>query len=228
MTGVVILIIVIALVVGALAVLIAIYLKKQRKYKNYERGLKMIPMLIHLPPETEDIDVGSRDERDVIDEQLSNAQVMYSILSSTITKGFKSKIFGQRHLSFEIIAHNGLIKYYTVVPAVLTETVKQAVVSAYPTARLEEVEPENIFSEISKVNGVAGGELELKKDFIHPINTYEDKQNARRDATQAILNAMSTTKKDEGLALQLLIRPIDGGWVKKSKDAVQKIREGKD
>ena len=74
-------------VVILVAVLIAMYLGKQRKAKDYERGLKMVPMLIHLPPSTDDIQTGGRDERDVTNEALSQAQVMYSIISSTLKKG---------------------------------------------------------------------------------------------------------------------------------------------
>ena len=66
----------------------------------------MVPMLIHLPPSTDDIQGGGRDERDVTNEALSQAQVMYSIISSTLKKGFDSRVFGQRHISFEIIAAN--------------------------------------------------------------------------------------------------------------------------
>ena len=67
-------------------------------------------------------------------------------------------MFGQRHLSFEIIAANGLIKYYAVVPAVITETVKQAVISAYPLARLEEIEQDSIFAKDVTTDEIAGGE----------------------------------------------------------------------
>ena len=108
------------------------YISKMRKAKKYERGLKMVPLLIHLPPTTEDIEAGGRDKRDIANEAISKAQVMYSILSSTLTKGTKTKIYGQRHFSLEIIAKDGFIRYYAVVPAVLTETVKQAIQSAYP------------------------------------------------------------------------------------------------
>ena len=36
-----------------------------REQKNYERSLKMVPLLIHMPPASDDIDQGSRDVRDV-------------------------------------------------------------------------------------------------------------------------------------------------------------------
>ena len=201
-----------------------VHLRKQRRAKGYERGLKMVPMLIHLPPSTDDIKGGGRDERDVTNEALSQAQVMYSIIASTLTKGFSSRVFGQRHMSFEIVAANGLIKYYAVVPAVITETVKQAVISAYPTARLEEIEEESIFADEVTTEQVAGGELTLKKDFVYPISTYEDSQ---RDASLAILNAMSVTKQGEGVALQLLFRPTDGSWTKISTERVKNILDGK-
>ena len=126
-----------------LAVIFSTHITNLRKAKKYERGLKMVPLLIHLPPTTDDIDAGSRDNRDIINEAISKAQVMYSILSSTITKGYKTKMYGQRHFSFEIIAKDGFIKYYAIVPAVLTETVKQAIQSSYPTARVEEKREEN-------------------------------------------------------------------------------------
>ena len=111
-------------IITVIAVVVAMNLKKRRKAKDYERALKMVPMMIHLPPSTDDISVGGRDERDVTNEALSQAQVMYSIISSTLAKGFKTKVYGQKHISFEIVAANGLIKYYTFVPAVITETVK--------------------------------------------------------------------------------------------------------
>src|SRR5687768_6326148 len=104
------------------------YRRTLREAKNYERGLKMVPLLIHLPPASEDIaNSGGRDERDVTEEILSQAQVMYNIIASTATRGFKSKLYGQRHVAFELIAKDGLVHYYAVVPSVLVDVVRQAV-----------------------------------------------------------------------------------------------------
>ena len=200
------------------------YISKLRRAKKYERGLKMVPLLIHLPPTTDDIDAGSRDERDIADEAISKAQVMYSILSSTLTKGAKSKIYGQRHFSLEIIAKDGFIRYYAIVPAVLTETVKQAIQSAYPTARVEIKQEENIFRGGAGVNAVAGAELSLNKDYCLPIATYED---TKRDAQLAILNALSSVGKDEGATVQILFRPAQQNWSEASKQFIENIQKGK-
>ncbi len=212
--------------IGAALVFIAFsqYKKTLREAKNYERGLKMVPMFIHLPPASEDIEKGGRDERDLTEEVLSEAQVMYNIIASTATKGFKNKIYGQRHISFEIIAKGGLVHYYAVVPMVLVEVIKQAIAAAYPSARLEEVSEHNIFSQAGKMSGVIGGEFTLKKQFVYPIATYQD---TKRDAARALLNALSAASREDGVALQFLIRPAHEGWVRTSIDAAKKIRDDK-
>ena len=218
-------IVVVAVVAITVVMIVAkIKLKRQQELKNYERGLKMIPMLIHLPPTTDDIQVGGRDERDVTNEALSQAQIMYSIIASTLKKGWKNKLYGQKHVSFEIVATRGTIKYYAVVPAVLTETIKQAIVSAYPTARLEEQFEDNIFSKEGGDTGVAVGELSLKKEYVYPIATYEE---AKWDAAGGLINAFSAAKPNEGMALQLMFRPTDSKWTKVSAERVQNLKTGK-
>ena len=75
---VVILVMVIAAILLT-AIIFGTKISKLRKAKKYERGLKMVPLLIHLPPSTDDIDAGGRDKRDIDTEAISKAQVMYSI-----------------------------------------------------------------------------------------------------------------------------------------------------
>ena len=201
------------------------YRKTLREAKNYERGLKMIPLLIHLPPPSDDItNTSGRDERDVTEEILSQAQVMYNIIASTATKGFKSKIYGQRHLSFEIVAREGLVYYYVVVPTVLEDVVRQAIAAAYPSARLEEVAEHNIFSKVGKMSGTIGGELTLKKSYVYPIATY---QESKQDASRALLNALSAAGREDGAAVQILIRPAREGWSRNSISFVEKITKEK-
>lgn len=200
------------------------YRRILREAKNYERGLKMVPLYIHLPPQSDDIEGGSRDERELTQEVLSQAQVMYNILASTATKGFKSTIYGQRHISFEIVAHEGLVHYYTVVPVALLEVIRQAVSAAYPSARLEEVEERNIFNPSGRLTGTIGGEFTLKKEFAFPIATYEE---SKRDASRALLNALSSATREDGMAVQFLIRPANSGWSKAAADVANAIRKSK-
>lgn len=196
-----------------------------REQKNYERGLKMVPLLIHLPPPSDDTEGGGRDVRDLVDENVSKAQILYNIISSTLQKGLKSKFYGQRHFTFEIVGSKGFVHFYTAVPVALVDVVQQAIVSAYPSARLEEVAEHNIFSPVGKISGTIGGELTLKEHYAYPIATYQD---LKRDAMQSLLNALSTLDKEDGVGIQFLMRPANPGWRKAASAIASKKRKGKD
>jgi len=200
------------------------YRKVLREAKNYERGLKMVSLLIHLPPLSDDIEGGGRDSRDVVEETISKAQVLYNIIASTTTKGFKSKFYGQRHISFEIVAAKGVVNYYAAVPVALVSVVEQAVTSAYPSARLEEVEEHNLFNEVGKSTGTIGGEMVLKKDFAYPIATF---QESKRDSMQSILNSLANLTKDDGAGIQILLRPAYDGWTKRALSLAGKKKKDK-
>jgi hypothetical protein len=214
--------------VTALVVSPIIYLQTRRRMqeeKNYERGLKMVPLLIHLPPTSDDTDVGGRDTRDIVDETISKAQIIYNIIASTLQKGFKTKIYGQRHFAFEIVGVKGFVYFYAAVPISLVELVKQAIVSAYPSARLEEVAEHNIFSPVGKLTGTVGGELSLKEPYAYPIATYQD---LKRDAMQALLNALAVLEKDDGAGVQILMRPAETSWRKTALALASKKRKGEE
>ena len=193
-----------------------------REQKNFERGLKMVPILIHLPPRSSDTEVGSRDARDVVDETISKAETLYDIIASTAQKGFKSKFYGQRHFAFEIVGVKGMVHFYAAVPVSLVDVVKQAILSSYPDARLEETTEHNIFSPTGLTSGTMGGELILKEDSARPIATF---QELKRDTMQAVLNALSILDKDDGAGIQILMRPADPGWRKNAINIAQKKRK---
>lgn len=200
------------------------YRRILREAKNYERGLKMVPLLIHLPPISDDIEGGGRDARDVSEETIAKAQVLYNIIASTATKGFRSNFYGQRHIAFEIIASKGVVNYYTAVPVTLVSVVEQAITSAYSNARLEEVEEHNMFSKVGKITGTIGGELVLKQHYANTIATFQDSKN---DAMQSILNSMASLTKDDGVGIQILLRPANNKWIKNSLSLASKIKKDK-
>lgn len=214
-------IVVLAMVAGPI-----VYLqtrKSFREQKNYERGLKIVPLMIHLPPPSEDIDVGSRDARDVTDETISKATIIYNIIASTLQKGFKSNFYGQRHFGFEIVGSQGFIYFYAAVPISLVAVVKQAINSAYPSARIEEVAEHNIFSPVGRISGTLGGELTLKEHYAYPIATYLD---LKRDGMQSLLNALATLGKEDGAGVQILMRPANPGWRKVATQMADRKRKG--
>ena len=72
------------------------YRRSLRRAKGIERGLKMVPILIHLPPPSDDTEKGNRDIRDVMREKISQAEVLYSLIAGTAQQGFKSSFYGQQ------------------------------------------------------------------------------------------------------------------------------------
>ncbi len=224
MNSFLVIIIILLGLVSSVGVVLYLHSRKLlREQKNFERGLKMVPLLIHLPPVSEDTEETGRDVRDVIEENISKAQVLYSIIASTLKKGFKSKFYGQRHFTFEIIGARGFVKFYAGVPVALVDVVKQAVNSAYPSAQLEEVTEHNIFSPIGRISGTMGGELTLKENYAYPIATY---QELKRDAMQSLLNALSMLDKEDGAGIQILLRPADPSWRKGAQAVAAKKRKG--
>ncbi len=199
--------------------------KKGRSGIMYERAIEMIPVLIHLPPMSEDTENNGRDVRDIVDENISKAQIIYNIIASTAQKNMKNRWYGQRHFSFEVIGTKGFVHLYAAVPADMLDVLKQAVTSAYPSTRLEVVSEHNIFSEVGGINGVVGGEFNLKETFAYPIATYQD---LKRDALQSILNALSGLEADDGAAIQILFRPADNSWRKEASAHAGKKRKGED
>lgn len=194
----------------------------QKKLK-YERGLSMVPLLIHLPPASEDTELNGRDVRDLVDENISKAQIIYNIISSTLQKSLKNHVYGQRHFAFEIVGLKGFVHLYAVVPADFISVMQQAIVSAYPSAQLQVVPEYNIFSQVGGMNAVIGGQLNLKEKFAYPIATYQD---LKRDAFQSILNALSTMENEDGAAIQILFRPASDSWRKEATTLASSKRKG--
>jgi hypothetical protein len=219
-------VIIVALCAGLGPVLYVKLRNKRLEAVTYERGVEMVPVLIHLPPMSDDTETNGRDIRDIVDENISKAQIIYNIIASTTEKGFKNRWFGQRHFSFEIVGVRGFVHLYATVPADMLDVLKQAVTSAYPSTRLEVTSECNIFNQAGGITGIVGGEFNLKESFAYPIATYQD---LKRDALQSILNALSALESADGASIQILFRPTDGSWRKQaSTQATQKRKGSKD
>ncbi len=203
------------------AVAFLAYRRILRRAKGIERGLKMVPLLIHLPPPGDSEAGTNRDAREIMRERISQAEVLYDLVAGTAQQGFRSRFYGQRHLAFEIVASNGLIHFFVAVPIALVSTIEQAILTAYPGTRIEEVEDHNIFNPQGKLTGTVGGELTLKHSYVYPIATAEQME---RDPMEALLNALSKLQLGDGAGVQIMLRPASSGWIKQAKKLVAKKR----
>jgi len=222
-------------VIGTIAFFV--YRKILRHAKEVERSLKIVPLLIKLPP-TEKNESTNRDSREMTKENIARAEGVFNLLtgmgSTRIKKltdllfgisAMKRRLLGWRYVSFEIIADSDQIYFYVGAPISLVSMIEKALLAGYPDIQIEAQEDHNIFSQVSKIDGVAGGAIVMTGDSHYPIKTYK---HAEFDALSGILSSMSKLGPDEGAAIQILIRPVRKKWNKQAKGIAKSHLHPKD
>lgn len=145
-------------------------------------------------------------------------QSLYGVYNTRYSRFWK----GQDYLSLEYAALGGEILFFFVCPRSLAHLVEKQVTSFYPDVTVNEVEDYNIFTPDSHA---AAETLLPAEDYSFSFRSY---QEMKSDPLNAITNAFSKLKEDEGAAVQFVIRPAAPGWQKKlSKAAVKMINPKK-
>jgi hypothetical protein len=149
-------------------------------------------------------------------------------------KNFKGKV--PNWYSFEIVGDSAEIHFYIRILEESRNLVEALIYGHYPDAELSIVPdyvidwPAEIPNEEFDTTGV---ELGLVKENIIPIKTYlefeEDragKDDVKRiDPLAPLVQALSMLGFAERVAIQLLIRPTGGDWIKKDQAALDKLLE---
>lgn len=208
------LLLVFVVVIGAIGVFI--YVRIARKAKGVERSLKLVPLLVKIPPQ--EVSKEGQNAKEAMQQNIARAEGVYRLLSGISTK--KSQLYGQRYVSMEIIASGREIYFYIAVPASLITAVKKALISGYPGIQIEQKEDMNFFSQTAKIAGVSGGEFELSKNSVYPINTY---QMSEQDSLAGMLSSLSNLNQHEGAAIQILLRPAPSSWSKNAQSNAKSI-----
>lgn len=131
-------------------------------------------------------------------------------------------LFGDHnHITMEIVALKGLVKFFVVVRRKYREQVEQQIHAQFPTAFIAEVEDYNIFTPHARVRGTY---LKTSKDPIFPLKTFKELDS---DPMDAITNALSKIKENEGAAIQLLIRPAHEHWRSHGMKLARELHRGK-
>lgn len=133
--------------------------------------------------------------------------------------------------SFEIVSIGGDIRFYIRVFVKYRDLIESAIYSQYPDAEITEAEdytkkfPRKFPHEKYEVFGC---DWELDRPDYFPIRTYPQFEHGLiieefKDPMSLILETLSNIKKDEVLAIQLLVTPLSDAWRKKGEMAVQKM-----
>ncbi len=154
--------------------------------------------------------------------EIKAAEQLFANLAGIGNHSFKNKFFGEYdYISFEIVGLPETIRFYVSMPNGLVNLVNKQINAAYPEAEiLIQNQEYKIFSEES--TNIEFAELKLaKKDYL-PIREYED---MKVDTISAITTSLSGLLPHEGAAMQLIISPSDGKWVKKGKAKVKDMQK---
>ncbi|MBI4090020.1 MAG: type IV secretory system conjugative DNA transfer family protein [Candidatus Kerfeldbacteria bacterium] len=143
--------------------------------------------------------------------------------SANVIKNAWDNFWFGRHdeLALEIVADQGLIKFFVIVPRFLQQLVELQLHAQYPKAQLEEVPDYNIFSPRGPI---MAGYLHLTKRSMFPIRSYK-KLDA--DPLNALTNVLSKIGDDAGAAIQILLRPARGHWQQTGQRVAHKLQHGK-
>ncbi|MDA1292488.1 MAG: type IV secretion system DNA-binding domain-containing protein [bacterium] len=192
-----------------------------RRNADRRRGEAMVFLQIIVPKKE------SKEDKESTSEQFSSGQdfkevigvmdhlyqSLYGIFNSRISRYWQ----GQNYLSLEYAALGGEILFFVVCPRSIAHIVEKQVTSFYPDVTINEVEDYNIFTSDSHTAAEA---LLPAEDYSFSFRTYAEMKS---DPLNAITNAFSKLKDDEGAAIQFVIRPAAGGWQKKLQKAAIKM-----
>ena len=205
------------IIIGSIALVIFLIIKRIRDQGAIDRSLHLVLLLIRIPRESpsQDSSVAQR-----IREAVIIFEQFLSSLSSLHSEGWNKFKYGEPYLSLEIATHSigEDIYFYMAVPRKYREVIERQFYNAYGFADISEVKDYSIFDENS---APAGAYLSVKESSILPTKTY---QKIDTDPLSSILIAMSKLEEQgQGAALQILLRPAHNK--EQRNKALQVVRE---
>ncbi len=186
------------------------------------RREKQLVFLQILTPKKE-----SKEDKEQESEQFSSAKDfkevlgimdhLYQTLSSLQDSSIRRYWRGNPFFSVEYAALAGEILTFIVAPRSVVALIEKQITSFYPDAVVDEVEDYNIFTRESVASSCY---LVPSKSFVFPFRSYA---SLKSDPLNTITNAFSKLHKEEGAAVQLVLRPVASTWQSKLQKEAQRI-----
>lgn len=143
------------------------------------------------------------------------AEQLFSVLHGILREGVENNLF-----SFEILVSDEKIKFIIVTPSILASHVESQIYGQYPLAQVSRVS--DYTENFKNFTDFKGGSLLLGKNQNIPILTFRDFEI---DPLSAITSSLSQVKSNEGLAIQIVIKPTPDTWQIEGYDYVSRIKK---
>lgn len=209
MVGLLIGVSVLALLLLGLAILGYVFINFYKWRNREEHALSYVLLQVAVPRDNEV-------KIDAMEQFFSSLYTIYRGKSGWLDFDFL-KI--QDHVSFEIVALQGDIRFYISVPEKHKELIEKQLHATYSGAVISVVEDYNIFSETGEV---AFASLKLKSAAYMPMKSFRD---LAVDPLAQITSAMAKLDAGEGAAIQILVAPADNKWRSFGRKYISKTKK---
>ncbi len=185
-------------------------------------GLEMVVLQISLPKFRREEEANQTGGIEQIRQAVSTAESFFSTIGGLkAQRGFSAWLYGRSdELSFEIVLHEGLIRFYVAVPESMRAHVEQQISSNYPDAHIEQMEDYNLFSPTSTI---LGAYMTFTRSSAFPIKSY---LKLETDPLSALTNTMSKVEPGDGIAIQYVVRSARKEWRSKGLSIASQMQQG--
>lgn len=128
----------------------------------------------------------------------------------------------QEHIGLEIASQGGRINFYVYVPEAQKSFAEGQVYAQYPKAEISQVKDYTSAAEAGK--NVVGTELKLTSKDVYPIKTFLNFEDV--DPLSGITAVMGDLAEGESVWIQILARPADNKWRKRSEAELTRLQGG--
>lgn len=130
----------------------------------------------------------------------------------------------QEHISYEIASIGNRIRFYVWVPEHLRNFVEGQIYAQYSTVQIHVADEDYTRRDFSKIPVIHTAEITLTDNDALPIKTFP---SFEVDPLAAITATLSKLEGEgEEMWIQVLARPIDDNWHKKSARFISRLRGG--
>lgn len=185
--------------------------RNRQKFKALE-DTKHVLLVLEIPR--------ANDKKELAAEQMFAS--LHGILRPKLERLKEGSL--QEHISYEIASIGNRIRFYIWVPEQLRTFVEGQVYAQYPTVQIHEADEDYTRRDL-KPKVVHTAELTLTDNEALPIKTFP---SFEVDPLAAITATLAKLEGEgEEMWIQVLARPIDDNWHKKSSRFINRIRAGK-
>lgn len=203
-----------------LLLIIRAFLTKQRQFGT---SFDMKILRVRVPKELTQAEATQEKSQAQIQELIGAMDTVFATIGSLkAEKGFGAWLHGRAdHFTFEIVSHNDTIGFYVTMPENMRSFIEEQIHAQYPDAQIDEVPDYNIFS---PQGVILGSYLKFRRENYFPIKTYTKLES---DSMNSLTNALSKVEKEDGAAIQYVVRSARKEWRENGLRIARGMQQGK-